>query len=227
MFGCLRRLGCLVVLLVAVLLYLTRDYTRVLWQPPLDRLLGRRREVATAPPTGVAAERTWQPLSQPAAARGELAVRRLAARRGPVYVSLTPDELASYAFLSLSDALPASLRDAETRVRDDRVYVRAVVSPDELPGGAALRRVLTRRDTLQLGGTFDVLRPGLAQFRVRDVQVGALPLPAAVIPGIVARVRRGAVPDGVAEGAFPVPVPDYIGDVRIARGRVTLYKATP
>lgn len=224
MFGCLRRLGCLVVLLVALLLYVTRDYTRVLWQPPLDRLLGRNREVAVASP---ATERTWQPLSQPAAARGELAVRRLAARRGPVYVSLTADELASYAFLSLSDALPASLRDAETTVRDDRVYVRAVVSPDELPGGAALRRVLTRRDTLQLGGTFDVLRPGLAQFRVRDVRVGALPLPAAVIPGIVARVRRGEVPDGVAEDAFPVPVPDYIGDVRIARGRVTLYKATP
>jgi hypothetical protein len=31
----------------------------------------------------------------------------------------------------------------------------------------------------------------------------------------------------VAADAFPVPVPDYIGDVRIGRGRVTLYKATP
>lgn len=223
MFGCLRRLGCLVVLLVAVLLYVTRDYTRALWEAPLDRLLGRGREVAVAAP----AARTWQPLSQPAAARGELAVRRLAARRGPVYVSLTADELASYAFLSLSDALPPSLRDAETTIRGDTVYVRAVVSPDELPGGVALRRVLTRRDTLQLGGTFDVVRPSLAQFRVRAVRVGALPLPAAVIPGVVRRVRQGAVPDGVAEDAFPVPVPDYIGDVRIARGRVTLYKATP
>jgi hypothetical protein len=127
----------------------------------------------------------------------------------------------------LSDALPASLRDAETAVIGDRVYVRAVVGPDDLPGGGALRSVLTRRDTLRLGGTFDVLRPGLAQFRVRDVQVGALPLPAAVIPRVVARVRRGAVPEGVAADAFPVPVPDYIGDVRIARGRVTLYKVTP
>jgi hypothetical protein len=217
MFGCLRRLGCLVVILAAAVLYLSRD----LWRPLLARTSGRNPEAA---PETV---QTWQPLSQAAAERGERAVRALAARRGPVYVSLRAGELASYAFLSLSDALPASLRDAETAVVGDRVYVRAVVSPEELPGGGALRTVLTRRDTLRLGGTFDVLRPGLAQFRVRDVQVGALPLPAAVIPRVVARVRRGAVPAGVDDDAFPVPVPDYIGDVRIARGRVTLYKAGP
>jgi hypothetical protein len=217
MFGCLRRLGCLVIVLVGALLFVTRDY----WRPLLGRFSGRDPEAPAE------ATQPWQPLSQPAAERGERAVRALAARRGPVFVSLRAGELASYAFLSLSDALPASLRDAETAVIGDRVYVRALVGPDDLPGGGALRSVLTRRDTLRLGGTFDVLRPGLAQFRVRDVQVGALPVPAAVIPRVVARVRRGAVPEGVAADAFPVPVPDYIGDVRIARGRVTLYKVTP
>lgn len=216
MFGCLRRLGCLVVVLVAALLYVTRNA----WRPLLDRTSGRDRTVTEVP-------QTWQPLTQPAAERGEQAVRQLAARRGPVYVSLRAGELASYAFLSLSDALPASLRDAQAAVVGDRVYVRAVVSPDELPGGGALGTLLTRRDTLRLGGTFDVLRPGLAEFRVRDVQVGSVALPAALIPRVVARVRRGAVPAGVADDAFPVPVPDYIGDVRIARGRVTLYKAVP
>jgi hypothetical protein len=72
-----------------------------------------------------------------------------------------------------------------------------------------------------------VLRPGVAQFRVRDVEVGRVPVPAALIPRLIARVRRGTIPDGVAADAFPVPVPDYIGDVRVGRGRVTLYKATP
>lgn len=219
MFGCLRRLGCLVVLLLAVLLYLTRGT----WRPLLDRSSGRDRDVAVADATP-----TWQPLNQPAAERGERAVRALAARRGPVYVSLRAGELASYAFLSLSESLPAALRDAQTAVIGDRVYVRAVVSPEDLPGlgAGALGRVISRRDTLRLGGTFDVLRPGLAQFRVRDIQLGSIPLPAAAIPGVVARVRRGAVPAGVAQDAFPVPVPEYIGDVRIARGRVTLYKTT-
>jgi hypothetical protein len=222
MFGCLRRLGCLVLVLVGALAYLTRNS----WRPLLDRTSGRDREATAA---AAAAPPTWQTLDQPSAARGERAVRALAARRGPVYVTLRPGELASYAFLSLSDALPPALQDAETAVVGDRVYVRALVGPDDLPGiaGSALGSIITRRDTLRLGGTFDVLRPGLAQFRVRDVQMGRVPVPAPLIPRLVARVRRGAVPDGVAADAFPVPVPAYIGDVRIGRGRVTLYKATP
>ena len=44
---------------------------------------------------------------------------------------------------------------------------------------------------------------------------------------LVARVRQVEVPDGVAADAFPIPVPDYLGDVRVGRGRVTLYRATP
>ena len=158
-----------------------------------------------------------------------LAAARPAARRGPVYVTLRPGELGSYAFLSLSDALPPALQNAQTAVIGDRVYVRAVVGPGDLPGvaGSALGGLITRRDTLRLGGTFDVLRPGQAQFRVRDVQVGRVPVPSALIPRLIGRVRRGAVPEGVAPDAFPVPVPDYIGDVRVGRGRVTLYKATP
>jgi hypothetical protein len=220
MFGCLRRLGCLVVLLVAALAYVTRNS----WRPLLDRTSRRDRvaDTTAGPPT-------WQPLDQPSAARGERAVRALAGRRGPVYVTVLPGEIGSYAFLSLSDALPASLRDAQTAVIGDRVFVRAVVGPGDLPGlaGSALGGVVTRRDTLRLGGTFDVLRPGLAQFRVRDVEFGTMTVPSALIPRLIGRVRRGEVPQGVAPDAFPVPLPEYIGDVRIGRGRVTLYRATP
>jgi hypothetical protein len=223
MFGCLRRLGCLVVLLVAALAYLTRNT----WRPLLERSSGRDPEAAAA--TAAVGGPTWQPLDQPSASRGERAVRALSARRGPAYVTLRPGDVASYAFLSLSDALPPALQDAQTAVIGDRVYVRAVVGPGDLPGvaGTALGGLITRRDTLRLGGTFDVLRPGLAQFRVRDVQVGSVPVPGALIPRLIARVRRGAVPEGVAADAFPVPVPDYIGDVRIGRGRVTLYRGGP
>jgi hypothetical protein len=52
-------------------------------------------------------------------------------------------------------------------------------------------------------------------------------VPSALIPRLIGRVRRGEVPQGVAPDAFPVPLPEYIGDVRIGRGRVTLYRATP
>jgi hypothetical protein len=42
----------------------------------------------------------------------------------------------------------------------------------------------------------------------------------------VKRVRRGKETTGLASDALAVPIPDYIGDVRVARGRITLYKNT-
>lgn len=219
MFGCLRRLGCLTIILVVALLYLARDR----WQP----LVARFRGADDAPAADTSA--TWQRVDQPSAARGERAIRTLAAPRGPVYVNVRPGELASYTFLSLSDALPATLRDAQTAVIGDRVYLRSVVSPADFAGilGPAVRSVLHARDTLHLDGTVDVIRPGLGQFRVRDVQIGTVPVPSALVPRVVGRFRQGANPPGVAADAIAIPLPPYIGDVRVGRGRVTLYKATP
>jgi hypothetical protein len=221
MFGCMRRIGCLVVLVVACGVgYLTRD----LW---LDRVRGY---FPGAPDTtAVAATSAWESLSPERAERGERAVRALARNGGPVYVTLRAGELASYAFLSLAPALPPSARDAESAVIGDRVYVRALVSLRELGGAGgfgALGGVLADRDTLRLGGTFDVLRPGLAQFHVQDVQLGAFPVPARMIPALVKRVRRGREIAGLSADALAIPIPDYIGDVRVARGRITLYKNT-
>ncbi len=219
MFGCLRRLGCLAVLAILAALFITRDT----WRPLVARLDGRadaRRADTLA---------TWQPVDQASAARGERAVRTLAAPRGPVYVNLRPGELASYAFLSLSDALPAALRNAQTSVVGDRIQLRSVVSPADFAGilGPAVRALLHERDTLRLGGTLDVLRPGMAQFRVRDVQIGTVPVPTPLIPRVVARFHKGDNPSGVSPDAVPVQLPPYIGDVRVGRGRITLYKATP
>ena len=104
---------------------------------------------------------------------------------------------------------------------------RSVVSLRDLGGAlGAAGGLLPERDTLRLGGTFEILRPGLAQFRVAEVRVGALPVPLSVVPAILSRsgARRSA---GVAEGAIGIPIPRYIADVRVARGRITLYKTTP
>ncbi len=222
MFGCLRRMGCLVVLLVVAV---AGWFTRGLW---LDRvrshLPGGAESTADASPTSA-----WEPLSPDRAERGERAVRALARSGGPVYVTLRPGELASYAFLSLASTLPPSAQNAESAVIGDRVYVRALVSLRELGGVGGLGAIggmLTDRDTLRLGGTFDVLRPGMAQFHVQDVQLGAFPLPARMIPSLVKRVRKGKETQGLAADALAVPIPEYIGDVRVARGRITLYKNT-
>jgi hypothetical protein len=218
MFGCLRRLGCLFVLAVIVLAYFTRAY----WYEPVRGMVARGGDRGADVGAGVT---RWEPITTSAATQGEKQVRSLAAPRGPVYVSLRPGELASYAFLSLSNALPPSAEGAEASVQGERVYVRSVVALRDFAGAlGSMGGFLADRDTLRLGGTFEVLAPGRAQFRVQDVQLGSFPLPKKTIPALLKRVRRGTPGADVAPDAIELPIPDYIGDVRIARGRITLYK---
>lgn len=218
MFGCLRRLGCLFVLALLVLAYFTRAY----WYEPVRGMVARGNDGSVASSDAVGG---WEPITPAAATQGEKQVRSLAAPRGPVYVSLRPGELASYAFLSLSNALPPSAENAEASVQGERVYVRSLVSLRDFAGAlGSMGSFLADRDTLRLGGTFEVLAPGRAQFRVQDVRLGSFPLPAKAIPALLKRVRRGTPSADVAPDALELRIPDYIGDVRIARGRITLYK---
>jgi hypothetical protein len=217
MFGCLRRLGCLAVIALAALGWFTRE----MWWDRAAGLFGGA-PVAEADPAG-----QWEPVTQASAERGERAVRSLSAPRGPVFVSLRAGELASYAFLSLAPQLPPNAQDAQAAVVGDRMYVRSLVSIRDLVNSGALGSMggmLAERDTLLLGGTFDVVRPGLAQLRVREIRYGAFPLPERMIPAIVRRVRQGDGAGEVEADALPIPLPPFIGDVRVARGKITLYR---
>jgi hypothetical protein len=216
MFGCLRRVGCLVVVALLVAAYFARAY----WWEPVRGMVGIGAPVAAADTIA-----RWEPVTPAGSERGEKQVRALAAPRGPAYVTLHAGDLASYAFLSLANTLPPSARDAEATVLGDRVYIRAVVALRDFASAlGAMGGMFADRDTLRLGGTFEVLEPGRAAFHVRDVQLGNFPVPSAMIPALVRRVRRGVARPDLPADALEVPIPDYIGDVRVARGRITLYK---
>ena len=78
-----------------------------------------------------------------------------------------------------------------------------------------------------MGGTFALVRPGLAQFLVEDVRLGELPIPRGGIPKLLRQIRRGSMPPGVSETGLPFVVPPYVADARVADGKITLYKTTP
>ncbi len=215
MFGCLRRLGCLII--VALLLVgAWYWYARVPSSP----------RGATTVTTATA---QWQPLSVANAERGQRAVQSLGARSGPVYANLSASDAASFIFLAAARQLPPSAQNVSAAVVGDRLYVRGYVSIRELGGKeimGPMAALLGERDTLQLGGMINVIQPGLGQFRVRDVKFGSLDIPSVIIPRLIARIRKGTVPPGIAADAFPMPLPPYISDVRIANGRITVYKNT-
>ena len=89
-----------------------------------------------------------------------------------------------------------------------------------------LAGLLNDRERLQLGGTFHVIRPGLSEFEVREVKLRDFKVPSGAIPRLLQQISRGHRPEGVAANALPVTTPRSLADVRIANGRVTLYKTT-
>ena len=215
--GCLSRIGCLVVLVVlGAIAWITKDR----WLP---RITGQ-------PTTSASTGPVWEPLTVQGAERTRQMLIRLSQTSGPVYGNLSGGDVASYVYQSLARQLPPSADSIEAAVIGDRLYIRASVRLRDLGGTASLGplgAMLGDREQMQFGGTFHVVRPQLAEFQVKDIKIRDLSLPQAMIPRVLRQTERGSRPDGLTEDGLPIVVPKYLGDVRIARGRVTLYKTAP
>ena len=215
--GCVRRLVIAIVIIAAIAAgwYLRDRWTR---EP--------RASGAEADSLGV----VWEPLTMEGAERARTAVQQLERSSGPVFANVRAGDLASYVYVELAKQLPSSAEDVRAAVSGDRVYIKASVRLAELGVGEALgpfAGVVGERDTVTFGGRFDIIRPGLAQFHVLELRVRDFAIPRGLIPRIIGRVRRGAVPEGVSEDGLPLEIPGHLADVRIADGRITLYKTVP
>ena len=222
MKGCFRRAGCLVIIIALVALWY--------WYARVERPAASTTPAPTAgATTGAAAVNTgWKPLTAADAQRGRVAVAALAQRSGPVFANLTPAEAASYIFLVVAKQLPPSARNAEASIVGDRLYVRSEVDLKDFGGAGqlgTLGMLLGSRDSVLLGGTIHMLKPGLAEFKVQEVKLGRLQVPQGLIPRLITQMKRGKKVEGVSETGLPMVMPTYISDVRIANGKITLYKS--
>ena len=77
---------------------------------------------------------------------------------------------------------------------------------------------------VELTGSFHMLKPGLGEFEVQSAKVGQVALPQAMIPRLIQEIDHGTRPAGLRSDALPLPMPRYVSDIRIANGKVTLYK---
>ncbi len=210
--GCIARLGCLIILaLLAVVGWFTRDR----WMPAQ-----LRSHVETPAPVS-----RWEPLSPSGADRTRAALAKLAQPTGPAFQTLSASDVASFAMGELSRQLAGTVDSVETRVAGDTVAMRGVVQTSKLGSLGSLASMLHDREHVQLAGTFRIIDPGVAEFQVREVHVGNVPIPSGMIPELVKRIRRGPVPPGVSPTGLTVPIPKSVGDIRVARGKVTLYKS--
>ena len=211
MFGCLRRVGCLaLILLVAAGLWLTRDRWR-------SRVFGERGR----PPV------TWHPVTNMGTTRARSAVESLGNASGPVFVNLSPEELGALLIENAGSRLPPSISSPQVAVVGDKVWLRATINLDDIRGLrdiGPLTSMMDTREPFESAGTLDIVHPGLAEYRVESAKLGKLVIPSAMIPRLLARFSKAERFEGVAANGIAFEVPSYVGDVRVARGRITLYK---
>lgn len=212
MSGCFRSIGCLVVFLA---LALVAFFTRDAWLP---RVTGAR------PDSGIA----WERVTEEQRAEARRAVESLSRRTGPVFANLTAAEASSLVLGELRSRYPAVVGAGEAAIVEDALTLRAEVDLSQLKGLdplGPLAGVLDSRQRVALTGEIDVLAPGTAQFRVREVKIGDVRVPRPMIPRLIAQLDRSSRPPAAAADALVFPIPAYVGDVRIAKGQVTLYKS--
>ena len=221
MKGCFRRAGCLILIIALVALWY--------WYAKVERPASTKTSTEVSATTGATLTNTgWEPLTIPDADRGKAAVEGLAQRSGPVFANLTPAEAASYIFLVVAKQLPPSAKNAEAAIRGDRLYVRSEVEMKDFGGTGQLGNLgflLGSRDSVLLGGTIQMLKPGLGQFLVQEVKIGRLDVPQGLIPRLIAQLKKANTVQGLAPNGLPMVMPSYISDVRIANGKITLYKS--
>lgn len=227
MFGCIWRLGCLLILAVcAAAAWLTRDT----WYPEVRHRLHLARPAVTAPAVSAAPTANWEPLTPDGAARARAAIATLQSRSGRVYVDVAAGDLAAYAIGPAIRDLSHDSTGAEAVAHDERLYVRAMVNVADLADATALgplASMLNGRQEVTVRGKLEVVGPGRAEFVVDQIAFKELQLPSALIEKIVSRLRVKDRGPAVPKNAIPVAIPRELADVRIAKGHVVLYKSVP
>jgi hypothetical protein len=78
-----------------------------------------------------------------------------------------------------------------------------------------------------IGGRLDIAQPGVLGLHVTQMTVNELRLPRALIERIVGRISIRTRTDSLAAGVVAMPMPKGVADVRVANGKVVLYKGVP
>jgi len=210
--GCLRRLGCLAVIVV------------VLGLAGLWYWRGRAKPIES----GALSSPTWQSLTPAGAQRAKTALERLRAPRGPVFLQVAAGDLAAYILQELSRTLPSTADSIEAAAIGDRLCVRAVVRTSDFGDKASLgplAMLLGDRERLQMCGVLRIIRPGAAELQVKELKLRDFNVPQALIPRLIRQMGKGQRSPELSPDGLPLQTPGYIGDVRVQNGQITLYKS--
>lgn len=217
MFSFIWKTGCLLVLIVVGA---AAWHFRDAWMPRAKRI------VAVEAPADTAG---WTPITAAGRQRATERVAALGRRGGPAYVTLTASEFAAYVLGSALSEVARQDTATQAIVENGKLYIRTRIRLADLGGKDALgpvARLFKDTESLLVGGTLSAVRPGLAQFRLKEVAVRDIEVPRSVVGTLVRRWSAGTRPDSLATDGLPVTLPPDVVDLRLQNGKVTLYKKT-
>jgi len=211
--GCLRALfvqvGCLVLIVAAaVFAFLYRDR---LWDA-YRRYRGERP----------AAETVYMAPAPGGARHAEEELARLGRRGGPAYVDLTAADLAGLLDRELVRASRGVFDSVRVALDSDLVLVHGLLDLSQLPRGVLgpFAGSFSGREPLEAGGALSAGVGGGVRWQPTRLRVRDFPFPRRTIPALL-RALHLAVG---ADGALTLPGLGGVGDVRVSRERVRLYR---
>ena len=211
--GCMRRIAMLVVLLALLVgAWLFRDRLIGMWQ-------------------SLRSEDVPQNVSPELADRAEQKLAALTGEDAPARVTLTSSELQSLVTYRMAESLPAFILDPVVTVEDGEMRVHARVPTDEVAGMRSLggtEEILSMLpDTTEVvaKGHLIPLGDGRVALSVDEVTAASIPLPARVIPRILASIGRRDEPN-LPEDALAVRLPDGVSNVFADGDSIVFMSAT-
>jgi hypothetical protein len=208
--GCLtapfKLVGCLGLVVLLALGWLYRD-----------RLVREGRRLLDREPVAAAA------------ASGRPGIRALKSARAKIdslngwradSVVLTPAEAASLVGSGLDGTLRKQLDSLQVRLLDGELALTARLRTARLPQEAVgpLSVALRETEPIEATGTLWVVEPGSGEWRVRSFRIRDFPVPADLVPGLIARALGRP-----RQEAVPVAIPPGIAEIRVRPTGAILY----
>lgn len=214
--GCLRQLfvqiGCLILVIAAVILgFIYREQVTAVYR----RLRGLPPAADTAAyvlPAAGGADRAARALEQ------------LARRGGPAYVDLDAGDLAALVDDEFRRAPRRVFDSIAVGLEENAVRLRGVLDISEIPQRllGPFSSGLDRRESVAVGGPLGVDSAGRVLWTLTSLKIRDFPFPKSTIPAILRALRL----PGAADGALILPLAGPVGDVRVSRSLVRLYRAS-
>jgi hypothetical protein len=127
-------------------------------------------------------------------------------------------------------SLGGILRNPEVAIHRDVVHVRGRLTLSELTGAEALgplAGLLSGEPRVELAGRPIMATRGNAGILVTEIRVGGVEVPAPMRAAVLRQFPGGVATGSGGSDAIRFSLPSWVGDLRVANGKLTVYKDRP